>query len=94
MAYDKKVSMKIKVDQIDKSQLYQGEKGLYLTLTLVPTPNNKYGDDYMVTQYMGKGVDDKILGNGKDLNFDEPKKDTKPTPQPEKQEEEEDELPF
>ena len=89
MAYDKKVSMKIKVDQIDKSQLYQGEKGLYLTLTLVPTPNNKYGDDYM-----GKGVDDKILGNGKDLNFDEPKKDTKPTPQPDKQEEEGDELPF
>jgi hypothetical protein len=28
----------------------------------------------MVTQYMGKGVDSKILGNGRDLNFDEPKK--------------------
>ena len=88
MAYDKKVSMKIKVDQIDKSQLFQGEKGLYLTLTLVPIPNNKYGDDYMVTQYMGKGVDSKILGNGKDLNFDEPKKAPKPEPA------ESDDLPF
>jgi hypothetical protein len=69
MANDKKVSLKIKVDKIDKSQLYQGEKGLYLTCTVIPTPNNQYGDDYMVTQYMGKGVDDIILGNGKDLNF-------------------------
>lgn len=69
MAHDKKVSVKLKVDKIDKSQLYQGEKGLYLTLTIVPTPNNQYGDDYMVTQYMGKGVDDIILGNGRDLDF-------------------------
>ena len=63
------MSLKIKVDKIDKSQLYQGEKGLYLTLTVVPTPNNQYGDDYMITQYMGKGVDDIILGNGRDLDF-------------------------
>jgi hypothetical protein len=69
MAHDKKMSLKIKVDKIDKSQLYQGEKGLYLTLTVVPTPNNQYGDDYMITQYMGKGVEDIILGNGRDLNF-------------------------
>ena len=69
MAHDKKMSLKIKVDKIDKSQLYQGEKGLYLTLTVVPTPNNQYGDDYMITQYMGKGVDDIILGNGRDLDF-------------------------
>ena len=69
MAHDKKVSLKLKVDKIDKSQLYQGEKGLYITLTIVPTPNNQYGDDYMVTQYMGKGVDDIILGNGRDLDF-------------------------
>ena len=73
--------------------MYQGEKGLYLTLTLVPTPNNKYGDDYMVTQYMGKGVDSKILGNGKDLNFNgdnEPKKTEAPQPE----EAASDDLPF
>lgn len=69
MGYDKKISIRIKVDKIDKSALYQGEKGLYCTMTIIPTPNNQFGDDYMVTQYLGKGVDDIILGNGKDLNF-------------------------
>ena len=68
MAYDKKVTIKLNVNKIDKEHLYQGEKGKYLTLTVVPTPNNQYGDDYMVTQYRGKGIDSVILGNGRDLN--------------------------
>jgi|TARA_B110000914_G_scaffold225378_1_gene245890 hypothetical protein len=70
MAHNSKVTIKVNVEKINKEILYKGKKGTYLTLTLVPTPNNQYGDDYMVTQYMGKGVDDIILGNGRDLNFE------------------------
>jgi hypothetical protein len=69
MAHDKKISLKIKVDKIDKAHLYKGEKATYLTLTVVPTPNNQYGDDYMVTQYRGRDAESVILGNGRDLNF-------------------------
>lgn len=69
MAHDKKISLKIKVDKIDKGALYKGEKATYLTLTVVPTPNNQYGDDYMVTQYRGRDAESVILGNGRDLNF-------------------------
>jgi hypothetical protein len=69
MAHDKKISLKIKVDKIDKGHLYKGEKATYLTLTVVPTPNNQYGDDYMVTQYRGRDAESVILGNGRDLNF-------------------------
>ena len=54
----------------------------------------QYGDDYMITQYMGKGVDDIILGNGRDLNFDN---DNNSAPVPQAMELEtssEDDLPF
>tara|TARA_R100001440_G_scaffold65301_1_gene86123 strand:- start:181 stop:465 length:285 start_codon:yes stop_codon:yes gene_type:complete len=68
MPHSEKISLKINVEKIDKQHLYQGEKGKYLTLTIVPTPTNEW-NDYMVTQYLGKGVDDIILGNGRDLVF-------------------------
>ena len=46
MAHDKKISLKVKVDKINKAHLYKGEKATYLTLTIVPTPNNQYfGND-------------------------------------------------
>ena len=86
--------MKVNVEKINKDQLFKGKKGTYLTLTLVPTPNNQYGDDYMITQYMGKGVDDIILGNGRDLNFDN---DNNSAPVPQAMELEtssEEDLPF
>lgn len=69
MAYDKKISVSINVSNINKEHLFQGKKGLYMDATIVPTPHSKYGDEYMVTQYLGKGIDSVILGNGKDLNF-------------------------
>ena len=70
MAHTEKISLKVNVDKIDKASLYKGEKGTYLTLTIVPTPSNQW-NDYLVSQYMGKGVDDIILGNGRDLNFNQ-----------------------
>ena len=73
MAYENKITFKIDVKKLVKSSFYQGEKGLYATLTIVPTPNTQYGDDYMVTQYIGKkaeGERDPIVGNGRDLIFE------------------------
>ena len=70
MAHSEKISLKVNVDKIDKNALYKGEKGTYLTLTIVPTPSNQW-NDYLVSQYLGKGVDDIILGNGRDLNFNQ-----------------------
>ena len=70
MPHSEKISLKINVEKLDKSALYKGEKGTYLTLTVVPTPTNEW-NDYMVTQYMGRGVDDIILGNGRDLVFND-----------------------
>lgn len=78
MAYENKITFKIDVKKLVKSGFYQGEKGLYATLTIVPTPNNQYGDDYMVTQYMGKkaeGERDPIVGNGRDLIFGDDNKE-------------------
>lgn len=69
MAYTEKITLKIDVNKIDKNAIYRGEKGNYITLTIIPTPNNQY-NDYMVKQYI-KGQEDPILGNGSDLIFDE-----------------------
>lgn len=64
------ITAKIDVTKIDKSKLFKGEKGTYLDICLIETPNNAYGDDYMVTQGVSKedrdkGVKGAILGNAK-----------------------------
>ena len=63
---------KIDVTKIDKARLFQGKKGTYLDLVLIPTPNSDYGDDYMAVQGVskeerGSGVRGAILGNAKVL---------------------------
>lgn len=64
------ITLRIDVTKIDKSKLFKGEKGTWLDLVLIETPNNKYGNDYMVKQGLSKedrdaGQDGAILGNGK-----------------------------
>lgn len=64
------ITAKINVSKVDKSKLYHGEKGVYLDLVLVETPDSPYGDDYMVVQGVSKddrlaGVKGAILGNAK-----------------------------
>lgn len=98
MAYDKKITLKVDVSKIDKDQLYQGEKGVYLTLTVIPTPDSQW-NDYMVTQYRGKELDSVILGNGKDLRFSNAPATSAPTPtgmdvDPDPSSGDEDDLPF
>ena len=62
------IKVSIDVTKIKKDQLFQGEKGTYLDLVLIPTPNSQYGNDYLVKQdYKDKELskDNPILGNGK-----------------------------
>jgi len=66
------ISIRINLDDIDESRIYTGKKGRYLNAFLRETPDNKYGNDYMIIQevsareYQG-GVKGNILGNGKIL---------------------------
>lgn len=60
---------KINVTKIDKTKLFKGEKGTYLDVCLIETPNGQYGD-FMVTQSISAeerkaGNKGAILGNAK-----------------------------
>lgn len=64
------ITVKIDVTKIDKALLFKGEKGTYLDIVLWETPDDKFGNDYRVTQSVSKearekGVKGNILGNGK-----------------------------
>lgn len=61
---------KIDVTKIDKAKLYVGEKGKYLDIALIETPDNRFGNDYMIVQSVTKeerlaGVKGAVLGNAK-----------------------------
>lgn len=63
------ITAKIDVLKITKSKLYKGEKGTYLSVTLVPTPNSQHSD-YMIVEETTKEERDAgnkgvILGNAK-----------------------------
>lgn len=62
------IKVTIDVLKIIKTQLFQGEKALYLDLVLIPTPNSQYGNDYLVKQDCKDkelSKDNPILGNAK-----------------------------
>jgi len=65
------ITGKIDVKKIDKAKLYVGEKGTYLDVVLIDTPNGQYGD-YMIVQQISKeerekGLKGNILGNAKNI---------------------------
>ena len=85
---------KIDVTKIDKSRLYKGQKGTYLDVVLIPTPQSEYGD-FMIVQQVSKeerdkGIKGEILGNGKVMG------ESKPEPKPEQHQTSapEDDLPW
>ena len=57
--------------EITQSQLFEGKNGaLYLDAAFFPTPEDKYGNDYRITQDLSKDLRDRgergaILGNAK-----------------------------
>jgi hypothetical protein len=66
------ISLSINVKEIEKARLYQGKKGVYLSMTVfVDTENqDQYGNHGMITQDVSKeereqGVKGAILGNAK-----------------------------
>lgn len=63
----------IDVTKIDKSKLYIGEKGTYLDIVLIPTPNNKYGDDFLIKQdiRLPEGERGVVIGNAKYPKFED-----------------------
>lgn len=64
------ISLKINRDKIDPKRLFKGEKGTYLDAVLIPTPDSKYGEDYMVVQGVSReererGIKGPIIGSAK-----------------------------
>lgn len=66
------IRAKLNVSLVDKSKLFKGEKGLYMDITLLENKDgvDKYGNNFMVVQDLGKesreaGVKNPILGNAK-----------------------------
>jgi hypothetical protein len=62
----------INVSKLDKSRFIKGEKGVYVNLILIETPESEYGD-YICKQDMKKedresGAQTPILGNFKNRN--------------------------
>jgi hypothetical protein len=67
-----KITITLCLDKIDEAHAWDYNEKRYISVTLVPTPDNQYGKDYMVKQYWkdetlpaGKYPDHPILGNGK-----------------------------
>lgn len=52
----------INLNNVDKSRLFDGKKGTYLDIVLVPTPDGKYYN-YMIVQDTPQGEDSIIIGN-------------------------------
>ena len=98
------ITVKLDVTKIDKALLFKGEKGIYLDLVLVETPNSQYGNDYMVVQDMPKerrekGEKSNILGNARAWNQNKnrvrkPQSNTAAKPVPFADNEKYDDLPF
>lgn len=60
------IKVKLNLSKIDKKKIFEGKNGKYLDIVLIESPNDKYGNDYMVVEDTKK--DDpkgNILGNGK-----------------------------
>ena len=62
---------KIDLSKVNKEFLYKTDKGNYLDVVIIETPNSKYGD-FMIKQGLPKeqreaGVESAILGNAKNF---------------------------
>lgn len=80
------IKAKIDVTKIDKTRLFQGQKGKYLDVVLIETPNSEYGD-FMIVQEVTKeerqaGVKGAILGNAKHLGQRQQAPAATPAPKP------------
>ena len=68
---------KISVNKIAKEKLFKGKVNTYLDIVLIPSPNDQYGNDYMIVQSASKeerlaGKRGAILGNAKIIQRQQP----------------------
>lgn len=81
------IRLKINLSKVDESAIFVGKSGArYLDVTVIEKRDD-YGNDYMVTQDIGKdrrmnGERGPILGNGKKLNWSASAGRPAQTPQP------------
>lgn len=66
------ITVKVNVSKIDKNRLFKGEKGVYLDLVLIETPNSEY-QDFLVKQNTTKderekGIELPIIGGAKNFS--------------------------
>ena len=72
------ISISINVVKIDKTKLVDGKNGAkYLNAILIETPNDKYGNDYLVAESVSKADRDAgklgaIIGNAKIIGKGKP----------------------
>ena len=92
------IKISIDVTKIDKSAIYEGKKGKYLSLVVWPNRNgeDEYGNIATVKQDLGaerKGEQTPIIGNAKPLRK---RQDSAPKPQQtlKSEFEDADEIPF
>lgn len=82
------ISLSINLSKIDRSRIVEGKDGAkYVDVTLVNTPENQYGKDYLVKQDFGKEareqkVETPILGNAKAFLVGEGRKNGGSAPPP------------
>ena len=62
---------KINVKRIVKEKLFKGEKGTYLDIVIIRTPNSPH-NDYMIVQDTDKDEDTIFLGGANDFPKNEP----------------------
>ena len=70
MKIPKRITLKIDVDKVLTEHLFQGKKGKYLDVVLFNTPDNQFGNDYVVKQDLPRevrdaGTESPILGNAR-----------------------------
>jgi hypothetical protein len=79
----RKINCKINVSKLDKNKLFKGKDGFIADITLIETPNGKYGNNWMIVEDLKKeerGTDKKgtILGNGKNHGWGDAPEDGGP----------------
>jgi len=79
------IELKIDVTKIEKSRVYQGQKGKYLTMTAFVDLDNEdqYGNNGMITHKKNENEQQSpILGNSKVFWSDAPQQQAPPQQQP------------
>ena len=90
------ISVTLDVKKVEKERLFAGKNGaMYLDVTLIPTTNDKYGNDFVAIQRVSKeerlrGVKGAILGHAKFMGTSA----HKPAQREEPPEQDRSDLPF